>query len=227
MPDRSKHVNPPAGSSVLVLFDLDGTLSRRDTFLNYLILALLRRPSRLWRLPMLLADVILHQAGSIDDAALKERFLTALLGGLRKSDLEPWTSRFVETTLRTGLRADGLRRLEQHRADGHEVAILTGSPDLYVEPLASAIGIRHVLCSRTKWEENRFTGRLAGANCKGEEKVKCLEFLKEQLRPSIVIAYADDFSDLPLLRAVDRPVLVNPRRRTRTVARHIPIERWA
>jgi phosphatidylglycerophosphatase C len=221
-----EYINPPARSGVLVLFDLDGTLSRQNTFLSYLAQAVLRRPSRLRRLPLLLVDVVLHRSGSIDDANLKERFLTALLGGLRKSDLEPWTSRFVESMVRTGLLIDGVRRLEQHRADGHEVAMLTASPDLYVEPLASALGIRHVLCSRTKWEESRFTGRLAGANCKGEEKVKCLELLKEQLRPSTVIAYADDFSDLPLLRAVDRPVLVNPRRRTRAVARHIPIERW-
>jgi phosphatidylglycerophosphatase C len=194
------------------VFDLDGTISRGDTFLEFLLWKLRRRPGRWPRLPGLALAVCRHKAGLKCNTWLKETFLHGILGGTTLSLLERESERFVTDKARTHLRPRVLQRIQEHKSAGHLTILSTASPDFYVRPLSKTLGMDVVHCSRTTFDSGQcFTGRLDGGNCYGLEKVRRLEALFGTDRVLWrVVSYTDHHSDLPLLLWSDRGVAVSP-----------------
>ena len=212
----------------LAVFDLDGTLTKRDTLIPYLAGFLLKHPSRLVRLPRLLAASAAYGTGRMSNAALKEAFLSAVLGGITRDVLQSWTQTFTERLIVNGFRRDAVQTLCWHRASGHYIVILSASVDLYVRPLGQLLGVDEVVCTEVEWQDERLTGRLATPNCAGDEKVRRLEMLMERLPSRSVWAYADRRSDLPLLQRATHAYLVNSSRWARTLAGqcHVQTVTW-
>jgi len=189
---------------------------------------LLRHP---WRLPRLLGavpGVVRFFLGRADHGAVKAAFIHATLGGVRREELQAWTTPYLERLVRNGLYADALRRIEQHRARGDYLVLLSASPDLYVPQLAAALGFAEAICTGLQWRDDSLIGYLSTPNRRGEEKVRCLERLRARHPQRLVAAYGNAGSDIPHLRMAQRPVLVNGRRAARLAARRygIPQETW-
>ena len=72
------------------------------------------------------------------------------------------------------------------------------------------------------------TGRLASANVRGMEKLRRFEGLRRRFPNHFITAYADNSSDVPLLLAVDRGILVNGSSRTRVAVsgNGLPLCSW-
>lgn len=217
----------PTGVSV---FDLDGTLTRRDTYLAYLLGYLRRTPRRWSRVPSLAVAVCLFYAGFKDNTWLKTTFLAAVLGGLGRDQLGPWTDAFVSRLTAKGLRPRGLAKLQERRASGDVLVLASASPDLYVEPLARRLGFDHTICTRLGWSaERRLTGRLEGGNCHGLEKKRRVESWRRTAGiEGPLRVYTDHHADLPLLLIADHPRAICPTAGLRREAERkaIPIERW-
>jgi len=207
------------------VFDLDGTLTRHDTFRRFLLLSLLRRPLRglrCWRLPI---DLAVFALGRRDNAWLKTRFLGAVLAGAAP-DLETLAQAFVDRVLAKGMRPGAGAVLRRHQAEGHRTLLLSASPDIYVTAFAARLGFDNCLCTVAERDPaGCLTGRLEGANCYGGEKRRRLEqFLGASRRDLHVIVYADHASDLALMRWADAAVLVNPSARARRAVSGMKIE---
>jgi phosphatidylglycerophosphatase C len=212
------------------VFDLDGTISRGDTFLEFLLWKLRRMPGRWPRLPGLALAVCRHKAGFKCNTWLKETFLHGILGGTPLPLLERESERFIAEKTRTRLRPRVLQRIEEHKSAGHLTILSTASPDFYVRPLWRTLGMDVVHCSRTTFDSGQcFTGRLDGGNCYGQEKVRRLAALFGTDRAGWrVVAYTDHHSDLPLLLWSDRGVAVSPTRTLREVIHrlNLSMEIW-
>ena len=202
----------------LVVFDLDHTLSRRDTFLQYLAGFLLRNPARILRCIGLPFAVAKFYLGFIDNGQLKESFLSAVLGGIQRHEVEVWTKQFVSQLVSHGLNKKALDVLRRHRQAGDFLVLMTASPDFYVLELGKVLGFEEIICTGTEYVAGRMSGRLAGANVRDMEKVRRLEDLRGRFQNHFITAYADDSSDMPLLRAVDRGILVNGSSRATALA---------
>jgi hypothetical protein len=94
----------------LALFDLDGTITRRDTYLAYLLGFLARHPERWPRATPLPLAVLGYLLGVRDNTWLKTTFLRAILGGAPRSLLASWTEIFLNQMLDSGLRPGRSRR---------------------------------------------------------------------------------------------------------------------
>lgn len=148
-------------SPQMVIFDLDGTLTRRDTLIPYLFGCIARHPWRIFRtlhLPVVLAMFFL---GFINNARLKEYSLTAFLGSARREQIQQWSSTFVENLLAHDFREKGLKILKAHITSGDHTVLLTASLDFYVNELGANLGFHQVICTSTEWRNNQLTGQLA------------------------------------------------------------------
>lgn len=205
-------VTPASGAASkpwIALFDLDGTLTWRDTLLPFLLGFLGRRPHRtfgLWRLP---AALWLYWRDR-DRGALKSRVIRMVMSGERRATLDAWAQRFVAGLRpRRRFRPVALAVLEAHRASGDHLILLSASPDLYVPLIGRLLGFEQTLCTELEWRGDRLDGGLKTPNRRGEEKLRCLTWLREQYRGVPIIAYANSASDLDHLREADRALLVN------------------
>ena len=196
--------------TTVAAFDFDGTLTRAETLGPFLrevagTAALLRAFTA--DAPRLVLAAI--GGSSRDDA--KERMLRRLLGGREHSDLAA-RGRVYGTKIATiGLRSEMIARLHWHAAEGHEIAIVSASLDLYIERTAELLGIGTVLCSRMEIDtEGRVTGSLIGGNCRGPAK---LRRIREHFGESGygLWAYGDSAGDAEMLAAADHPVRVERR----------------
>jgi phosphatidylglycerophosphatase C len=210
---------PPGLSRTVAAFDLDRTLTRGDTLASFLVRATGRAATGR-ALVALSRQLALGLTGDGRRDAAKEALLARLLAGRDLASLTSVAEAFAADVFASGLRPDTRRRLEWHRDQGHEVVIVSASPELYVAPLGRRLGAGAVLATRLEvGADGRLTGRFAGPNCRGMEKVLRLrEYLGLDPTPDarapdalILIAYGDSRGDRELLAMAQTGVWVSRR----------------
>lgn len=203
---------PPAPDGTPVAaFDFDGTLSRRDTFLPFLqrVCGAQRLYTALARSGPALSRVAVGRA---DRDAVKDALLVRLLAGHPAAELAEAGHAYADFLRRSDrLRPDTLARAEAHLERGHRVVLVSASPTVYLEPLATELGFDAALATQLEVDAaGRVTGRMLGGNCRGPEKVARLEAWLGGSRPP-VYAYGNSSGDRELLARADVGIMVRPR----------------
>ena len=212
----------------IALFDLDGTLTWRDTLLPFLGGYLARRPARwlrLWRIPWALMRYVFKP----DRGQLKSRVIRAVMGGDALSSIDSWADSFVGAMhAQRRFRPQALDCLRAHQAAGDHVVLLSASPDLYVPRVGVLLNAEKTLCTELTRSNGRLTGALQTQNRRGTEKSRCLAWLREKYPGLSVVAYGNSESDLPHLAQADRALLVNggAAARRSAAALGIPVAEW-
>ena len=223
----------PAAPRRVALFDLDGTLTWRDTLLSFLWGYAVPRPGvwlRAWRL---LPAFAAYALGRRDRGALKSRVIRIVMGGESRRALDAWADRFVASLEQRGtFRPAALGVLARHRAAGDHLVLLSASPDLYVPRIGRLLGFERTLCTELKWQgrapDEWLDGALVTPNRRGQEKVRCLAGLRTRYPGLDVIAYGNSASDLPHLLLADEALLVNGDAAARRAAAraNIAVDLW-
>ena len=144
-------------SRPLAVFDLDGTLVTRDTFLPFL-LSYARKRHRLRPFLTLPVYLALYACRLLSDRAAKQRVLISFLRGQSKSEIAEDAVRFARTWVPPRLRAEVVCRLREHQKSGHRVVLLSASPDVYVPAIARELGISEVVCTRVAGDDTIWDG---------------------------------------------------------------------
>jgi len=213
----------------VAVFDLDGTLTWRDTLLLFLVSFVRQHPLRvfgLWRLPFALGRFV---ARDRDRGQLKSQVIRMVMGGASRTVVDHCAALFVNTLQPRGrLRPAALAMLEAHRAAGDHLVLLSASPDLYVPLIGRSLGFERTLCTEIEWQGDRLVGALKSANRRGAEKLRCLNWLRTQYPDLPIVAYGNSASDLDHMRHADRALLVNGDAAARVLAAQsgIPTSNW-
>jgi len=213
----------------LVVFDLDGTVTFRDTLAPYVFGFLRRRRWGLLRLARVVPAAFGFLLGVTDRGALKAALLKATLRGHTRTELEAWTSQFVAKLLRRGLREQALEALLEHQRDGDFLVLLTAAPDLYAPVIARELGFQECIATGVRWRDERLDGTLSTPNRRDAEKARCLEALMTRFPGVPTTAYGNSAADIPHLKMVEEPRLVNAGLFTRWKASRagiVPYAQW-
>jgi phosphatidylglycerophosphatase C len=193
----------------LAVFDLDGTVTRHDTLGPYLWGWLWRHPWRLLRVIAASYAPLLYLLRP-DRGTLKGTAIRAVLGGLTRERIAHWSEQFVRELIPRGLYSEALVAIEMHRSRGDRLLLMSASTDLYVPLIGEALRFDEVICTKVRWSpDGRLDGRLAGANCQGEEKHRCLSALLAREKPDRIYAYGNSRSDLAHMVLAHEAFLVN------------------
>ena len=219
-------MNAPARVAV---FDLDGTITARDTFLLFIAGWLRRHPSRafhLWRLPGALLRFLV--AGR-DRGRLKSDLLRMAMGPANRAEVTAWSVAFVSGLDTPFLHDKALEAIRRHREAGDRLVLLSASVDLYVPLIGTRLGFDETVCTGVRWEGDRLDGGLTTENRRGEEKRRVVESLRDRFADARLAAYGNAASDFAHLEIVDEPLLVNARAGTRREAerRGLPCDDWS
>jgi len=116
--------------------------------------------------------------------------------------------------------ADAVGLIDEHRAAGRRVYVVSASPAEVIEPLARHLGADGALASRARVDASgRYTGEME-RYAYGPQKAALVREVaaREGIDLSRSWAYSDSATDLPMLEAVGHPVCVNPDRALRGIA---------
>src|SRR5206468_8155783 len=75
----------------------------------------------------------------------KVAVLRRVLGGVPLAGLAEAAEAYADHVVARALRADVRARLDWHRAEGHELVLVSASPELYVAPIGRRLGLDAVL----------------------------------------------------------------------------------
>ena len=193
----------------LACFDLDGTITHRDTLFPLVMRLLARRPVRLLRL-LGVAPALLRFAVDRDRGALKQSLLRRTLRGIARAEIAAESTRFVTDTIARRCFADALAAIRRHRDAGHHLVLMSASVDFYVPEFARQLGFHDVVSTGVRWDGDRLEGTLTTANRRGEEKARVFrELMAARGDDQESFAYGNSDSDLPHLKLASHGVLVN------------------
>jgi HAD superfamily hydrolase (TIGR01490 family) len=212
------------------LFDMDRTLVRKETASLYVRYQQELGEARRRDLLRVMFWVAQYTLGVIDAPEVAARALRSLSGlseAAHAFRCDDWFRRWVEPHVCDR----GRRAVEDHRARGDLLAIVTGASLYAARPLARRLAIPHVVASELEVDDHGlFTGRFVPPLCVGEGKVERARRFAAELGFALGEAtfYSDSYTDLPLLELVAEPVAVNPDPRLRRVAakRGWRVETW-
>jgi len=210
------------GSTRLAVFDLDGTLTRRDTFVPYLQGWLARHPGRR-RIVRLVAAIGRFYALGRDRGRLKSDLIRACMSGATRSDVRDWTETFVAGLDGRMLNPGALAAIARHRAAGDRLVLLSASVDLYVPAIGLRFGFAETICTGVAWRGGLLDGALTTPNRRAAEKLRCIEALRLRFPRAEIAAYGNTAADLAHLAAVEHPMLVNARPKARRQAEKMGI----
>ena len=113
------------------------------------------------------------------------------------------------------------RRIEEHRAQGHKVVLVSGGLAPVLDPLALHLGASACVAAQPAVRAGRLTGQLKGGVLAGAAKARETRRIAAELGVDLAqsYAYADSTADLELLECVGNPCAVNPDRALRRIAR--------
>jgi HAD superfamily hydrolase (TIGR01490 family) len=191
----------------IAVFDLDGTITRRDTLLSYLA-GWRRRHPRPAFVARAAAALLRYPFGR-DRGRLKAALVRAAMGGAARADVAAWTAAFVAALDEQELCPGALAAIGRHRAAGDRLVLLSASVDLYVPEIGRRFAFDEVMCTELLWRGDVLDGALATPNRRAEEKRRCVEALRARHPAARLIAYGNARSDFEHFAAADEAVLVN------------------
>lgn len=195
------------GVRTVAAFDFDGTLSSRDNFVRFVHLVAGTADTAkamAAAAPTLLAS---RRDPALRDAA-KAELLRRTLRGRSEAHLRDLGARFARLVVARHLNPHVRERLDDHRAAGHELVIVSASLTCYLEPAAALLGVPTVLATAMEvGPDGRLTGELAGPNVRGPEKAARLDAWLGGAA-AVVHAYGDSAGDAELLARADHPYKV-------------------
>lgn len=190
-------------SGPLALFDMDGTLTRRDTLSDLLLrhFGLPRCLAAGMRLGPALLGVpldVVHR-----DTA-KVALLTHFFGGMADETFRALGRDYALNHLDRLLRPAARRQLNWHRQAGHRVVVISASVSDWIRPWTESLSIE-LLATELERRGGRLTGALAGPNCRGQAKVDRLRALLDPADYHPIYAYGDTTGDTEMLALADHP----------------------
>ena len=204
----------------LALFDLDNTLIAGDS--DHLWGDFLVSQGRVDAIEHKALNAHFYDQYKNGELNIDEYLAFALgpMAGMTKETLAPLQRQFVRDHIEPILLDAAFALLEQHRALGDTLVIITATNTLVTQPIADRLGVEHLIGCEAEIIEGCYTGKPTGVPSFAKGKVARMQTWCEENKKSMenAVFYSDSHNDLPLLRAVDRAVAVDPDDRLREEA---------
>lgn len=178
-------------------FDFDGTLTRRDTLIEFIRFA---KGDKAFALCFLryLPLLVLMKAGLYPNWKAKQKVFSRCFKGMNTDDFNAVCVHFAEK--KAGLmRPKGMEKLREVTAEGGTAVIISASVNNWVEPFFAGMRGVYVIGTMVEARDGVLTGRFLTKNCYGEEKVTRLLQLFPERTEYWLTAYGDSRGDFELL----------------------------
>lgn len=202
---------------IAAIFDVDGTLiagaSLEVRFVKYL-----------WRYGELrVSDIARQAAGAFRTACAGQsvrRANKAYLHGKNLVHYRRLATDFFDQRIKNNLLPRAIERVQWHQQQDHSVALVSGSLDFLLEPLAQYLNAPIFIGTKIESAENLLQGKIAGTQPYSKAKVTAFTALNQFRNFDLTrsFAYGNHFTDRHLLSLVGNPVATNPDRRLRNFA---------
>ena len=181
----------------LALFDFDGTITTKDTFIEFI--RFVKGDVAVGVGFVLLAPILVaYKLRLIPNWRAKEIVFGYFFKNMLYTDFEEYGQRFATEALPKLLRKSAIHEILKLAAEKWEIFIVTASAAEWIRPWSEPYSITLLA---TKWEviDGKITGRIEGKNCYGEEKSARIQKETDLNSFTEIYAYGDTKGDREML----------------------------
>lgn len=186
----------------LALFDFDGTITLKDTFVPFVRFAM--RPRRM---PIATARFlpvgIGYKLGWVSAAQARPVLVRLALGGEQSARVADLGVSYALTVLPGVVRRQAMDRIKWHRDQGDVVVVVSGSLYTYLSHWCRPLGV-DLICTQLEESNGALTGRYVGGDCIGAEKVKRIRERYDLDAYPVIYAYGDTEDDREMLALANK-----------------------
>ncbi len=207
--------NSSAGSArVLVFVDVDNTLVKGASIYMFAIEAW-KSGFIKWHhvIPALFQQRYFIRKGETTKRVKSTRERAqALVAGHQVKDFEKVAESAWRRSIAPKVFPEMIERINHHKAQGHEIWLLTASPQSLASVMARDLTLTGAIGTTLEEKDGAFTGEIDGELLHGPLKAKAAvqHALESGVNLAHCYAYSDSAADIPLLESVGHPVAVNP-----------------
>ena len=199
----SKTCHEKTMKMTVAVFDFDGTLTSKDTLLEFIEFACGR-----WKfyVGFLLYTpiLILMKLHLYPNWKAKEKIFTYFFKGMNYQDFQKLGKDFSKV-IDCFKRDDVVDILKKHIAEGHNVYVISASIAEWVRPWCEQIKVNNVLATEIEIDDKGLlTGRFLSKNCYGQEKVNRLLEVEPDRNEYYLYAYGDSRGDKDMIEFAEQ-----------------------
>ncbi len=179
-------------------FDFDGTLTTKDTLLEFIRYA--KGSTALgWGFLRYAHLLVLMKLGLYPNWKAKQKVFAYFFKGMSITDFNALCQAFAASSQHL-LRPAGIKTIQQAKSEGSEVLIVSASIDNWVQPFFTEV---KVLGTQIEVKDGMLTGRFLTKNCYGQEKVNRILTLFPNRKDYHLTAFGDSRGDKEMLAFAD------------------------
>lgn len=190
-------------SKAIALFDFDGTITRKDTLIE--IIKYQRGKFRFYTGLLILSPVlILHKLKILPAKYAKERVLQYFFKGVYLEEFQKKCDNFVREVLPGIIHPSAFACIQNHLKEGTKVVIVSASAENWLSAWCKQFQLDYI-GTKLEIREGKLSGKIAGKNCNGMEKVNRIKSIYNLDNFAVIYAYGDSKGDLPMLKVSTKP----------------------
>ncbi len=186
----------------LALFDFDGTITKKDTMIDFLCYVFPLRKCFVCAIRLFPA-LLGYAFGAVSDQIAKEKIIDYFFKGKNVDWLNDKAIQYAKNRLPKLIRQSAFKQLMWHRHQGDRIIIVTASIENWVKPWCDSYGFELIATKLEIDQNNCITGRFATKNCKGIEKVTRIMQVVNKKDFDRIFAYGDSDGDKEMLELAD------------------------
>lgn len=204
----------------LGIFDIDYTITRKESMTEFYKFMLKKKPRLMKHLPSTFATGLLYISNKVELKKAKESF-ASFVEGIHQDEMKELVKEFYEKRLSKLFYKDAIDMIRKLKNEGCLIYLISASPEFYLREFYNISEVDMVIGTRYRLKDKYHTCSIDGENCKGEEKVKRLKevLVAKNLQVDFENSYmfSDSLSDLPLFNLVGNPYLINYKKGHNTI----------
>jgi len=191
----------------LALFDFDGTLTTKDSLLEFIRFT--KGSATLYLVMVLFAPIILYyKLIKKDGEQAKRMVLSFLYKGKMETELRALGDSFSQKVIPQIIRTETMDALRDMKKHCYRVIVISASISIWLKPWAEEQDVE-LICTEFEFQSGIFTGRFSTPNCNGDEKVNRIKEHLNIMDFSPIYAYGNSSGDLPMLGLADYAFMNN------------------
>jgi HAD superfamily hydrolase (TIGR01490 family) len=211
------------GTNQVAFYDVDGTLIKTNVVHVYAYYAA-NHPElnrRLSSLTKLLASIPAYLVTDYYSRKVFNEWFYKNYKGFSEDRLIVVGEEIFDKIIKPNMFPGAVDLIKRSQDKGIKQVLVTGALDVVTKPLAEYLGVDDYGANRLEIVDGFATGRLVGKLLAGPNKSMWIRDYATRFGLNLddCWAYADSFSDLPMLSMVGRPCAVNPDFKLRAAAR--------
>ncbi|MBU1202966.1 HAD-IB family hydrolase [Patescibacteria group bacterium] len=197
---------------ILVFFDIDNTIV--DGYTQKYFIQFLMNKGKISKKYLLFLAIwfILYKLKVIKNTNRAIKFYVGLLNGLSEQELRNIVDDFFQSKIKNHIFLGALRDVKYHLKNGHNVVFVSMSLKPIVEKIAEYLKVNYVVATNLEILNGVYTGKILGYIIEGDFRLNAIkEYIKMFDSDKLITHfYTDHYSDIPILRLIDSPHVVNP-----------------